>query len=67
MCAGFEAPTTPLGYNELQIAGALRNRPVELAKCLTVDQRCIANAKYVIEGYLSCTDTIQEDINSHSG
>lgn len=67
MCAGFEAPTTPLGFNELQIAGALRNRPVELAKCLTVDQRCIANAEYVIEGYLSCTDTIQEDINSHTG
>ena len=67
MCAGFEVPTTPLGYNELQIAGALRNRPVELAKCLTANQRCIANAKYAIEGYLSCTDTIQEDISSHSG
>ncbi len=39
MCAGFEAPTTPLGYNELQIAGALRGRPVELAKCLTVSHR----------------------------
>ena len=67
MCAGFEAPTTPLGYNELQIAGAMRGKPVELAQCLTVPQRCIANAEYVIEGYLSITDTIQEDINSHTG
>lgn len=67
MCAGFEAPTTPLGYNELQIAGALRGKPVELAKCLTVEQNCIANAEYVLEGYLSVSDTIQEDINSHTG
>lgn len=67
MCAGFEAPTTPLGYNELQIAGAMRGKPVELAKCLTVPQNCIANAEYVLEGYLSVTDTIQEDINSHTG
>ena len=67
MCAGFEAPTTPLGYNELQIAGAMRGKPVELAKCLTVEQNCIANAEYVLEGYLSVTDTIQEDIHSHTG
>jgi len=67
MCAGFEAPTTPLGYNELQIAGALRGRPVELAKCLTVEQGCIANAEYVLEGYLSVSDVIQEDVNSHTG
>ncbi len=28
--ATFEPPTTPLGYNELQVAGALRNQSVEL-------------------------------------
>lgn len=67
MCAGFEAPTTPLGYNELQIAGAMRGKPVELADCLTVPQRCIANAEYVIEGYLCHDKTVREDINSNSG
>ena len=46
----FEPPTTPLGYNELSIAGALRGEPVELAPCLTVKENCIANAEYVIEG-----------------
>jgi UbiD family decarboxylase len=61
MCCGFEAPTTPLGFNELQIAGAVRNSPVELANCLTVPQRCIANAEYVIEGYLSSTEEVNED------
>ncbi|MFR1638791.1 MAG: UbiD family decarboxylase domain-containing protein [Eggerthellaceae bacterium] len=34
----FEPPTTPLGYDELSIAGALRDRPVELAPCLTIDE-----------------------------
>ena len=34
----FEAPTTPLGYDELSVAGALRNEPVELCKCLTVNE-----------------------------
>ncbi|MBS0976371.1 UbiD family decarboxylase, partial [Serratia rubidaea] len=28
--ACFEPPTTPLGFDELSVAGALRNRPVEL-------------------------------------
>ena len=67
MCAGFEAPTTPLGYNELQIAGALRGKPVELAQCLTVPQKCIANAEYVLEGYLLHDKTVREDINTDTG
>ena len=46
----FEPPTTPLGYDELAVAGALRGKPVELCKCLTVNERAIANAEYVIEG-----------------
>ncbi|MBQ9057899.1 MAG: UbiD family decarboxylase [Atopobiaceae bacterium] len=65
--ACFEAPTTPLGYNELQIAGAIRGEAVKVAKGLTVDETCIANAEYVIEGYLSVTETIEEDINSGTG
>ena len=67
MCAGFEAPTTPLGYNELQIAGAIRGRAVELAPALTVPETCIAHAEYVIEGYLSITDTVREDVNTGTG
>ena len=46
----FEAPTTPLGYDELQAAGAIRNKPVELVQCLTINEKAIANAEYVIEG-----------------
>lgn len=45
----FEPPTTPLGFDELSIAGALRGEPVKLAQCLTIDQQCVANAEYVLE------------------
>ncbi len=63
----FEPPTTPLGYNELSIAGALRGEPVELAPCLTVKENCIANAEYVIEGEVIPGVRVQEDQNSHTG
>ncbi len=63
----FEPPTTPLGYNELQIAGAVRNRPVEMTQCLTIDQKCIANAEYVIEGEILPDVRIAEDANTHTG
>ena len=46
----FEPPTTPLGFNELSIAGALRKKPVELTPCVTIHENAIANAEYVIEG-----------------
>ena len=65
MCCGFEAPTTPLGFNELQIAGALRGRAVELADCVSVPQKCIANAEYVLEGYLMHDEVINEDVKGY--
>lgn len=63
----FEAPTTPLGYNELAIAGALRGRAVEMAKCLTIDEEAIAHAEYVIEGELIPGVRVQEDQNTGHG
>lgn len=63
----FEAPTTPLGYDELAVAGALRGRPVELCPCLTVKERAIANAEYVIEGEVLPHVRVQEDQNRHTG
>lgn len=63
----FEAPTTPMGYDELAVAGALRGEPVKLCKCLTVNEKAIANAEYVIEGEVVPGVRVQEDQNSHSG
>ena len=63
----FEPPTTPLGYDELAVAGALRGKAVELCKCLTVNERAIANAEYVIEGEVIPNVRVKEDQNSNTG
>lgn len=63
----FEPPTTPLGYDELQAAGAIRKAPVELVQCLTIPERAIANAEYVIEGEILPGVRVREDQNSDTG
>jgi len=40
----------PLGFDELEIAGALHGQPVEVVKCKTNEVRVPANAEIVIEG-----------------
>lgn len=67
IAACFEPPTTPLGYEELQAAGVIRKAPVELVKCLTINEKSIANAEYVIEGEILPSVRVQEDQNSHTG
>lgn len=63
----FEPPSTPMGYDELAVAGAIRNKPVELCSCLTVKEKAIANAEYVIEGEIVPGVRVQEDQNGHGG
>ncbi|MBP2654779.1 MAG: 3,4-dihydroxybenzoate decarboxylase [Firmicutes bacterium] len=63
----FEAPTTPVGYNELSVAGAIRKRPVELVQCLTINEKAIANAEYVIEGEIMAGTRVREDKNTNTG
>lgn len=65
--ACFEPPTTPLGYDELSVAGAIRGEAVELCQCLTVNERAIANAEYVIEGEVIPNVRVKEDKNSNTG
>lgn len=67
IAACFEPPTTPFGFNELSIAGAIRGKAVELAPCLTVNENCIANAEYVIEGELLPGKRVREDQNTDTG
>lgn len=63
----FEPPTTPMGYDELAVAGALRKEPVELCKCVSVKEMAIANAEYVIEGEVIPHVRVKEDQNSGIG
>ena len=63
----FEPPATPMGFDELSVAGALRGRPVELVRCLTVNERAIANAEFVIEGEVLPNTFVQEDRTTGTG
>ncbi|MFD1442078.1 UbiD family decarboxylase [Lacticaseibacillus hegangensis] len=65
--ATFEPPTTPLGYNELQVAGALRQQPVDVVKGVAVDAKAIARAEWVIEAEILPNTKMQEDINTNTG
>ena len=67
IAACFEPPTTPLGFNELSIAGAIRKEAVELVDCLTINEKAIANAEYVIEGELLPGVRVVEDQNTNTG
>jgi 4-hydroxy-3-polyprenylbenzoate decarboxylase len=67
LASGFEPPTTPIGYNELACAGAIRQKPVELCDCLTIKNKAIANAEYVIEGLLMPHDRVPEDRSTGTG
>lgn len=67
IASGFEPPTTPFGFNELSIAGALRNEPVEMTQCLTINCKCIANSEYVIEGEMLPGVRVAEDQNTGTG
>lgn len=65
--ATFEPPTTPFGYNELGVAGSIRQQAVQLVNGLTVDEKAIARSEYTLEGYILPHERIQEDINTHTG
>ncbi|GAF40296.1 3-octaprenyl-4-hydroxybenzoate carboxy-lyase [Agrilactobacillus composti DSM 18527 = JCM 14202] len=65
--ATFEPPTTPLGYNELGVAGAIRQEPVQLVDAITVAEKAIARSEFTIEGYIMPHQRMQEDINTNTG
>jgi 2,5-furandicarboxylate decarboxylase 1 len=50
----YIASQTRMGYgiSELQVAGGLRQAPVEMVPCKTVDLMVPANAEIVLEGYI---------------
>jgi len=67
LAACFEPPTTPLGFDELSIAGGLRKRPVELTHCVSVDAKSLARAEIVIEGEILPDERMREDVGSDTG
>jgi gallate decarboxylase subunit C len=67
LAACFEPPTTPLGFDELTVAGALRRRPVELVDCVSVAAKAIARAEIVLEGEILPGERIREDAQTLTG
>lgn len=67
LAACFEPPATPLGLDELTIAGGLRRRAVELVRCISVDAAAIARAEIVLEGEILPGERVREDANTSTG
>ena len=67
IAACFEPPTTPLGFDELTIAGGLRGRPVELVDCLSVPAKALSRAEIVIEGEIPPGERVREDAGAGLG
>lgn len=67
LAACFEPPATPLGFDELAIAGGLRKRAVRLARCVTQPVEGIADAEFVIEGEIVPGERIREDAQTNTG
>lgn len=58
--SGFNYIVLPYGCDELGIAGALQGAPIEIVKAKTVDAYAIANAEFVLEGYIDTTQRVWE-------
>ncbi len=67
LAACFEPPTTPLGLDELTIAGGLRRRPVELVRCVSNEASALARAEIVLEGEIIPNERIREDVQTNTG
>jgi 4-hydroxy-3-polyprenylbenzoate decarboxylase len=58
----------PPDIEEFIIAGFLRQKPIELVKCETVDLEVPANAEYILEGYVNLDELKTEGpFGDHTG
>lgn len=67
LAACFEEPTTPLGFDELSIAGGIRKQAVELVNSVSVNAKSIANAEIVLEGEILPDTRMREDERTDTG
>jgi UbiD family decarboxylase len=56
----FPTKMAPQGVDELEIAGGLHGRPIEVVKCETSDLMVPANAEIIIEGEIPLDDLEEE-------
>jgi 4-hydroxy-3-polyprenylbenzoate decarboxylase len=53
-------PAFPVGYDELGMAGGIQGAPVDICRAKTVDAYAIANAEWVIEGFMDTSQVVWE-------
>ena len=58
----------PPDIDEMMVAGFLRNKPVEMVKCMTVDLEVPAQAEFVLEGHVNLEELRREGpFGDHTG
>lgn len=58
----------PHGFDEMLFAGFLRQQPVEMVKCLTIDLEVPARAEIILEGYVDLDEKRMEGpFGDHTG
>ncbi len=57
---GFLYMFLPKGCDELGVSGFMQGKPIEIVKARTVDAYAVAQAEYVVEGYLDTTQHVWE-------
>lgn len=68
--ASIYAATAPMprDVDELILAGFIRNKPVPMAQCLTIDMKVPAEAEFVLEGYVEPGELRREGpFGDHTG
>jgi UbiD family decarboxylase len=68
-CSGSTQQTlTPLGYDELGMAGALQGQAVEVVPCRSQEGAwSLAEAEYVLEGYIDTDRLVSEEDSGKDG
>ena len=58
----------PRGVDEMLLAGFIRQKPVEMVKCITVDIEVPAESEFIIEGYVDPGESrIEGPFGDHTG
>jgi len=60
LCNIVAASGIPFGVSQVEVVGGIRNRPVELVKCKTVDLYVPADAEIVLEGTIDPAEVKDE-------
>ena len=56
----------PEGHDKIEIAGALKKKPIQMVQCKTVNLRVPSHSQYLIEGIIKPGDEVKEDVFGES-